>query len=129
MRFDTWTITWRDKIGGRGVHWIRLDQDGDTWNALVKVVMKLLVPWNAGRFSSGSRIGGVSSYAQLKRTSSSRPGTWLHRPQFRKHWPAVSGSRIGHVSSYAQLKRASSARPGTWLHRPQFRKHWPAVTN
>jgi hypothetical protein len=30
--------------------WIDLSQDGDSWRAIVKAVMKLLVPCNAAKF-------------------------------------------------------------------------------
>jgi hypothetical protein len=42
-----------DKIG--------LAQDRDKWKALVKVVMNLWVPYNAGKFLSGCTSGGLSS--------------------------------------------------------------------
>jgi hypothetical protein len=44
-----------------GVDWIGLAQERNRWRALVNAVMNLRVPPNAGNFSSGCRIGGLSS--------------------------------------------------------------------
>jgi hypothetical protein len=41
-------------------------QDRDQWRALVKTVLKLRVPKNAGKFLSGCTIGGSSRRAQLR---------------------------------------------------------------
>jgi hypothetical protein len=49
------------EIGWGGVDWIGLDQDMDKWRALVNAVVKLRVPYNAGKLSSGYMIGGLSS--------------------------------------------------------------------
>jgi hypothetical protein len=32
------------------VHWTNLAQDRDTWRSVVRAVMCLLLPWNAGNF-------------------------------------------------------------------------------
>jgi hypothetical protein len=50
-----------------GVDWIDLVQDRDQWRALVKTVMNLLVPQNAGKFLSGCTIGSFSGRAQLRK--------------------------------------------------------------
>jgi hypothetical protein len=41
-------------------------QDRDQWTTLVNAVMKLRVPYNAGKFLSGCTIGGFSRKAQLR---------------------------------------------------------------
>jgi hypothetical protein len=46
--------------------WIDLAQDRDQWRALVNTVMKLLVPYNAGKFLSSCTTGSFSSRAQLQ---------------------------------------------------------------
>jgi hypothetical protein len=38
------------EIGWEGVDWIHLTQDKDQWQAVVKRVMKLRVPYKAGNF-------------------------------------------------------------------------------
>jgi hypothetical protein len=38
------------EVGWEGVDWIYLAQDIDQWQALVKMVMNLLFPYNAGDF-------------------------------------------------------------------------------
>jgi hypothetical protein len=53
--------------GWDGVDWIDLAQDRDQWRALVNTAMKLRVPLNAGKFSSGCTIGGFSRRAQLRK--------------------------------------------------------------
>jgi hypothetical protein len=50
-------------IGWDGMDWIDLPQDRD--QALVRAVMNLRVPYNAGKFLSDYRIGNFSSRAQL----------------------------------------------------------------
>jgi hypothetical protein len=57
------------EMGWRGIDWIGLAQDRDKWRALANAVLSLWVPQNAGRLSSGSTTGGLSSSAQLH--------TWL----------------------------------------------------
>jgi hypothetical protein len=51
------------------VDWIGMAQDRNKWRALVKSVLNLRVPWNAGKLSSGLTFGGLSSSAQLHRVS------------------------------------------------------------
>jgi hypothetical protein len=41
---------YRRKIGWGGMDWIDLAQHRDRWRALVKTVMNLRVPYNAGLF-------------------------------------------------------------------------------
>jgi hypothetical protein len=53
------------EIGWDGGDWIDLAQDRDQCSALVKAVMNLLVPQNAGKFLSGCTIGIFSRSAQL----------------------------------------------------------------
>jgi hypothetical protein len=49
------------------VDWIGLGQDKDKWRVgLVKVVMNLQVPDNAGKFLSGCTTGSLLSNAQLR---------------------------------------------------------------
>jgi hypothetical protein len=47
-----------------GVDWIGLAQNRDKWRALVNALMKLKVPWNAGKLSSGYTTGGLSNTAE-----------------------------------------------------------------
>jgi hypothetical protein len=58
------------EIGWGGMDWIDLAQDRDQWRALVKSVMNLPVPKNAGKFLSSYTIGGFSRKAQLREGSS-----------------------------------------------------------
>jgi hypothetical protein len=53
-------------IGSDGMDWIDLAQDRDQWKALVKKVMNLRVPENAGKFLSGCTIDGFSRRAQFR---------------------------------------------------------------
>jgi hypothetical protein len=53
------------EIGWDGVDWIDLAQDSDQWRALVNTVMNLRVPFIAGKFLGGCRIGSFSGKAQL----------------------------------------------------------------
>jgi hypothetical protein len=55
------------EIGWDGMDWIDLAQDRDQWRALVKTVMNLRVPYNAGKFLTGCRIGSFSRRAQLRK--------------------------------------------------------------
>jgi hypothetical protein len=41
------------EIGWEGVDWMNLDQDRDQWQAVVKTVMKLRVPYKVGNFLTG----------------------------------------------------------------------------
>jgi hypothetical protein len=53
------------EIGWGSTDWIDLAQVRDQWRALVKMVMHLRVPKNAGKFLSSCTIGGFSRRAQL----------------------------------------------------------------
>jgi hypothetical protein len=53
------------EIGQGGVDWVDLAQDKDQWRALVKKVMNLRTPLNAGKFLSSCTTGGLSRRAQL----------------------------------------------------------------
>jgi hypothetical protein len=53
------------EIGWDGMDWIDLAEATDQWRALVKAVMNLRVPKNAGKFLSGCTIGGFSRRVQL----------------------------------------------------------------
>jgi hypothetical protein len=53
------------EIGWDGMDWIDLAQDRDQWRALVRAVMNLRVPENAGKFLNGCTIGSFSRRAQL----------------------------------------------------------------
>jgi hypothetical protein len=61
---DNIKIDFRE-IGWGGMDWIDLAQDRNWWRVLVKMVMNLRVPYNAGKFSSGCTIGSFSRRAQL----------------------------------------------------------------
>jgi hypothetical protein len=63
IRMDLGEVGWGD------VGWIGLGKDRNKWRALVNSVLKLQVPWNAGKLSSGLASGGLSSSAQLHRVS------------------------------------------------------------
>jgi hypothetical protein len=47
------------------VDWIGLVQNRDKWRTLVRAVMILRVPYNAGSFLSGCTTASLSSNAQL----------------------------------------------------------------
>jgi hypothetical protein len=51
------------------VDWIGLAQDRNRWRALVNSVLKLRVPRNPGKLSSGLTSSGLSSSAHLHRIS------------------------------------------------------------
>jgi hypothetical protein len=53
------------EIGWDGMDWIDLAEDRDQWRALMKMVMNLRVPLNAGNFLSGCTVGSFSRRAQL----------------------------------------------------------------
>jgi hypothetical protein len=53
------------EIGWDGVDWINMAQDTDQSRALVNTVLKLRVPYNAGKFLSACTISGSSRRAQL----------------------------------------------------------------
>jgi hypothetical protein len=57
------------EMGLGGVGWIGLAQDRDKWRALVNAVLKLRVPYNSGKLSSGYIIDGLSSSSQFHRVS------------------------------------------------------------
>jgi hypothetical protein len=48
-----------------GIDWINVAQDRDHWRVLVRMVMNLHVPENAGKFWSSCTIGGFSRRARL----------------------------------------------------------------
>jgi hypothetical protein len=48
------------ELGWDGMDWIDLAQDTDQWKALVRTVMKLLVPKEVGKFLSSCTVGGFS---------------------------------------------------------------------
>jgi hypothetical protein len=54
------------EIGWDGVDWIDLAQDGDQWRTLVSTILNLRVPYNVGKFFSGSTVGGSSRRTQLR---------------------------------------------------------------
>jgi hypothetical protein len=51
------------EMGWNDVDWIDMAQDRDQWRALVNTVMKIRVPYNAGKFLSGCTIGGSTRRA------------------------------------------------------------------
>jgi hypothetical protein len=53
------------EMGWDGVDWIDLAQGREQWKALMKTVMNLQVPYNAGKFLSSCTIGNSSRRAQL----------------------------------------------------------------
>jgi hypothetical protein len=57
------------EIGLNVVDWIGLAQDRYRWRPLVKSVMNLRVPENAGKLTSGCTTCGHSSGTQLHRVS------------------------------------------------------------
>jgi hypothetical protein len=61
---------WVDReLGWDDVDWIGLAQDRDRWRALLDSLLKLRIPWNAGKLSSVLRTGDLSSSSQLQRVS------------------------------------------------------------
>jgi hypothetical protein len=44
------------EIGWDDVNWIDRAQDRDQWSSLVNTVLKLRVPYNAGKFLSGCQL-------------------------------------------------------------------------
>jgi hypothetical protein len=57
------------EVGWGDMDWIGLAQDRDRWRALVNSVLKLRVPLNPGKLSSGLTSRGLSSNTQLHRVS------------------------------------------------------------
>jgi hypothetical protein len=58
---------WKDNIkmdlqeaGCRGMDWIELSQNRDTWGALVNMVMNFRVPYNAGNFLTSCKLVSFS---------------------------------------------------------------------
>jgi len=45
------------EVGCRGMDWIKLAQDMDSWRALVNTVMNLQVPYNVGNFLTSLKTG------------------------------------------------------------------------
>jgi hypothetical protein len=72
MLVDNIKIDLRE-IGWDGMDWIDVAQDRDQRSALMNTVMKLWVPYNAGKFLSSFTIGGFSSRAQLRKYVSIQP--------------------------------------------------------
>jgi hypothetical protein len=58
-RMDLGEIGWSD------VDWIDLAQDRDQWRTLLKTVMNLRVPQNAGKFLNSCTTSGLLERAQL----------------------------------------------------------------
>jgi hypothetical protein len=59
IRMDLGEVGWGD------VDWIGLAKDRNRWRALVKSVLNLWIPGNAGKLSSGLTSSGLSGRAQL----------------------------------------------------------------
>jgi hypothetical protein len=59
IRMDFGEVGWGD------VDWIGLAQERNRWRAVVKSILNLRVPQNAGKFSSGLTSSGLASSAQL----------------------------------------------------------------
>jgi hypothetical protein len=63
IRMDFGEVGWGD------VDWIGLAKDRNRWRAPVNSVLKLRVPLNAGKLSSGLTSSGLLSSVQLHRVS------------------------------------------------------------
>jgi hypothetical protein len=53
------------EVGWGDVDWMGMDQDMNSWRALVNSVLNLRAPRNAGKLPSVLTFGGLSSSAQL----------------------------------------------------------------
>jgi hypothetical protein len=55
------------EIGWDGMDWVSLAQDRDQWRAVVKMLINLPVPYNAGKFLNSCIIGSFSRRDQLRK--------------------------------------------------------------
>ena len=74
------------EVGCGYMHWIGLAQDRDRWRTLVRAVMNLPVPWNAGNFLTSCKPvsfsrrtlhHGVSKYQNITATAQRNSADFL----------------------------------------------------